>query len=144
VTREAHTWRALNAGFVIPAGATNHEVKSSWTAKEEVYLDAFMPHMHLRGKDFKYTIVYPDGKADEVLEIPKYDFNWQLFYNLKQPLLLPKGTRIDCIAHFDNSANNKFNPDATKEVRWGNQTWEEMMIGWFDYTLPRKTEISSN
>lgn len=144
VTREAHTWRALNTGFVIPAGASNQEVKSSWTAKEDIYLEAFMPHMHLRGKDFKYTIVYPDGRSEEVLEIPKYDFNWQLFYNLKEPMALPKGTRIDCVAHFDNSANNKFNPDATKEVRWGNQTWEEMMIGWFDYTVPRKTEITRN
>ena len=94
-----------------------------------------MPHMHLRGKDFKYTVVYPDGKQDVLLNVPKYDFNWQLSYELKDRLKLPKGTRIDCVAHFDNSANNQYNPDPTKEVRWGDQTWEEMMIGWFTYTV---------
>lgn len=130
------TANALNFSFKIPAGDPAHEVKSSWTAKEEVVLRGFMPHMHLRGKDFKYTVVYPDGKEEVLLNVPKYDFNWQLAYELKEPITLPKGTRIDCVAHFDNSANNKYNPDATKEVRWGDQTWEEMMIGWFNYTLP--------
>jgi len=67
--------------------------------------------------------------------VPRYDFNWQLLYRFKSPYFLPKGARLDCVAHFDNSTNNKYNPDATKEVRWGDQTWEEMMIGWFDYVL---------
>ncbi|MGH9658101.1 MAG: c-type cytochrome, partial [Bryobacteraceae bacterium] len=136
---EAHTSMALNARFAIPAGAANHEVTSTWTAKEDVRLERFMPHMHLRGKDFKYTAVFPDGRSEVLLEVPKYDFNWQLMYVLKEPLRLPKGTRIDCVAHFDNSANNKYNPDPMKEVRWGPQTWEEMMIGWFDYTTERRT-----
>ncbi len=136
----AMTGRALNFGFRIPPGEPNHEVKSSWTAKQDVEVVAFMPHMHLRGKDFKYTVVYPDGKEEELLSVPKYDFGWQLNYELKQPLKLPKGARIDCVAHFDNSANNKFNPDPTKEVRWGDQTWEEMMIGWFTYIVPVQTE----
>jgi hypothetical protein len=78
-----------------------------------------------------------------ILSVPKYDFNWQLGYELKEPILLPKGTRIDCVAHFDNSPNNKYNPDPTKEVRWGDQTWEEMMIGWFNYTIPvEKTQVT--
>jgi hypothetical protein len=111
-------------------------VKSTWTAKQDVALLGLMPHMHLRGKDFKYTVVYPDGREEVILNVPKYDFNWQLEYQMKAPMVLPKGTRIDCIAHFDNSPNNKYNPDPAKEVKWGDQTWEEMMIGWFTYSVP--------
>ena len=122
---------ALNARFVIPPGDSNYEVKSSTTFQEDTYLTAMMPHMHFRGKDFVYTVVYPDGKSEVVLSVPKYDFNWQLTYELKKPLFLPKGSRLDCVAHFDNSTKNRFNPDPTKEVRWGPQTWEEMMIGWY-------------
>jgi hypothetical protein len=135
VQKKALTGTATNAQFVIPAGASNHEVTSSWVAKEDVRILDLMPHMHVRGKDFTYTAVYPDGRREVVLHVPKYDFNWQLLYMLKKPLFLPKGSRLECVAHFDNSANNKFNPDPTKEVRWGAQTWEEMMIGWFDYVL---------
>jgi len=128
------TGNALNARFAIPPGDPSHEVKSSTTFKEDVHLTSFMPHMHFRGKDFTYTAVYPDGKSEILLQVPKYDFNWQLTYVLEKPAALPKGTRLDCVAHFDNSTKNKFNPDPTKEVRWGDQTWEEMMIGWFSYT----------
>ena len=134
-TYRALTGRALNFNFRIPAGDPNYEVKASWTAKDDVRLTSLMPHMHLRGKDFKYTVVYPDGREEVLLHVPRYDFNWQLSYALAQPIVLPKGTRIDCVAHFDNSANNKYNPDPTKEVKWGDQTWEEMMIGWFNYTV---------
>jgi hypothetical protein len=132
----AVTVSATNRAFVIPAGDPAYPVKSTWTARQEVNLVNLMPHMHLRGKDFQYTIVYPDGREDVILNVPKYDFNWQLQYELKKPLALPEGTRIDCIAHFDNSPNNKFNPDPAKEVRWGDQTFEEMMMGFFTYTVP--------
>jgi hypothetical protein len=94
--------------------------------------------MHVRGKDFTYTAVYPDGHSEVVLQVSKYDFNWQLLYQFREPLFLPKGARLDCVAHFDNSARNKYNPDPAKEVRWGDQTWEEMMIGWFDYVLDKE------
>jgi len=127
---------AINPFFRIPANDPNFEVKSSYTASQDISLDSLMPHMHLRGKDFRYTVVYPDGRQEVLLSVPRYDFSWQLRYQLQSPLLLPKGTRIDCVAHFDNSVNNKFNPDAAKEVRWGEQTWEEMMIGFFTYTVP--------
>jgi hypothetical protein len=133
--RPALTGTATNASFVIPAGDSNYEVHSTWTAKEDVRVIDLMPHMHVRGKDFKYTAVYPDGHSEVLLDVPKYDFNWQLIYRYKEPLLLPKGTRVDCVAHFDNSTANKANPDPTKNVRWGDQTWEEMMIGWFDYAV---------
>ena len=133
---QAMTANALQANFKIPAGDPDYEVKSTWTAKKDVELIAFMPHMHVRGKDFKYTIVFPDGREEVMLSVPKYNFNWQLEYRLAANLVLPKGTRIDCVAHFDNSSNNKFNPDPTKDVKWGDQTWEEMMIGWFTYVVP--------
>ncbi len=136
--RKVLTGTATNARFVIPAGDPNYEVKSTWTANEDLYLTDLMPHMHVRGKDFIYTAVYPDGRSEVILNVPRYDFNWQLLYRFKKPFFLPKGTRLDCVAHFDNSTKNKFNPDPTKEVRWGPQTWEEMMIGWFDYTLAKE------
>ena len=133
---QAITGNALNFAFRIPAGADNHEVKSSFTAKDNIDIVGFMPHMHVRGKDFKYTVTRVDGTQEVVLTVPRYDFNWQLSYELKTAIKLAKGDRIDCVAHFDNSTNNKYNPDATKEVKWGDQTWEEMMIGWFTYTIP--------
>ena len=138
VQKVALTGTATNARFVIPPGDDNYEVRSSWTAPDDVRIIDLMPHMHVRGKDFTYTAVYPDGRSEVVLQIPKYDFNWQLLYQFKDPLFLPKGARLDCVAHFDNSARNKYNPDPTKEVRWGDQTWEEMMIGWFDYILEKE------
>jgi hypothetical protein len=143
VKHRAITANAINFAFKIPPGHPNYEVKSSWTAKEDVWLSSFMPHMHVRGKDFKYTLVFPDGRSEVILSVPRYDFNWQLGYELKEPIFLPKGTRIDCVAHYDNSPNNKYNPDPTKEVRWGDQTWEEMMIGWFNYTVPvEQTQVT--
>jgi hypothetical protein len=90
-----------------------------------------MPHMHLRGKSFRYEAIYPDGNREVLLDVPGYDFNWQLRYELEEPKFLPKGTKLFCTAHFDNSENNLANPDPTKRVRWGDQTWEEMMIGWY-------------
>jgi hypothetical protein len=138
-TKSVITGNAMNARFVIPPGDPNYEVKSSMTFKEDVHLTGFMPHMHFRGKDFKYTAVFPDGREQVLLSVPKYDFNWQLSYALTEPIALPKGTRLDCVAHFDNSTKNKYNPDPTKEVRWGDQTWEEMMIGWFSYTRDSET-----
>ena len=93
------------------------------------------PHMHLRGKAFRYEATYPDGKQEVLLDVPKYDFNWQLKYVLDEPKLIPKGTKIHCTAVFDNSKDNPANPDPDKKVRWGDQSWEEMMIGFFD-TIP--------
>jgi hypothetical protein len=139
--KEAPKYRALrgmaiNPLFNIPPNDANYEVRSSYKVTQDIALDSLTPHMHFRGKDFRYTVVYPDGRQEVLLSVPKYDFNWQLRYHLQAPLLLPKGARIDCVAHFDNSANNKYNPDPTKAVHWGEQTWEEMMIGFFTYTVP--------
>ena len=121
--------------LVIPAGDPHFETKSSFTFPEDIHIVSFMPHMHVRGKDFIYRLVYPDGTSKVLLNVPRYDFNWQLVYFLKEPVAAPKGSRLECVAHHDNSTGNKYNPDPSKEVRWGDQTWEEMMIGWLDYTI---------
>ncbi len=128
------TGNAMNTRFNIPAGDGNHEVKASKTFNEDVLITSFMPHMHVRGKAFTYTAVYPDGRSEVLLNVPSYDFNWQHTYLPKEAIRLPKGTRMDCVAYFDNSPKNKYNPDPTQTVRWGDQTWEEMMIGWYTYT----------
>jgi hypothetical protein len=134
------TGRALNFNFKIPPNDPNYEVKASFVAKEDVRVTSLMPHMHVRGKDFQYTVTYPDGRSEILLNVPRYDFGWQLSYVFEQPLILPKGARIDCVAHYDNSANNRYNPDPRKDVKWGDQTWEEMMIGWFNYTIDWKPQ----
>ena len=141
--KRAFTGTAINASFRIPPGDGNYEVRSTFTAKDDIRIIDLMPHMHLRGKDFKYTAFYPDGRSEVLLDVPRYDFNWQLVYRFQQPVLLPKGARLECVAHFDNSPNNKFNPDPSKEVKWGPQTFEEMMIGFFDYTNESQTVQAS-
>ncbi len=120
----------INQRFRIPAGDPNHLVESKRTFQRDTLIFSFMPHMHVRGKDFLFRANYPDGRSEILLSIPAYDFNWQNSYTPTKPLLIPKGTTLECVAHFDNSAGNPANPDPTKEVRWGDQTWEEMMIGW--------------
>jgi hypothetical protein len=133
VRHEVHTRPVLNMKFAIPPNDPNYEVKSSYTVTRDSHLTSLMPHMHLRGKDFIYRAVFPDGTTKVLLSVPQYDFNWQTYYVLNQPVALPKGTRIECVAHYDNSTSNKYNPDPSKEVRWGDQTWEEMMIGWISF-----------
>lgn len=122
-----------NPWFRIPPGAAHHEVRSRQGVPRDVMLYAFMPHMHLRGHDFEYRAHFPDGRVETLLSIPRYDFAWQSTYRLAEPLHLPKGTTIECTAHFDNSVANKANPNPQERVRWGDQTWEEMMIGYVDF-----------
>ncbi len=134
------TLTATNARFAIPAGNPNYEVRSEFTVGDNAELVWLMPHMHLRGKDFEYRALYPTGETEVLLRVPKYDFNWQLAYETAKPVVLPKGTRIECTAHFDNSPNNPANPDPTKVVKWGDQSWEEMMIGWFGVAIDAKAD----
>ena len=94
------------------------------------------PHMHLRGKSFRYELELPDGTRETLLDVPRYDFNWQLWYMLKEPKLIPKGSQMICTAYFDNSAENLANPDPSKEVTWGEQTWDEMMFGFYSTERP--------
>jgi hypothetical protein len=138
VVKESMGGAALNARFTIPPGNANYEVRSSYTIDDDSHITSLMPHMHFRGKDFQYRLVYPDGTSKILLSVPRYNFNWQTNYQFAEPVAAPKGSRIDCIAHFDNSAGNKANPDPTKLVRWGDQTFEEMMIGFIEYTLDQQ------
>ena len=127
------TTASWDARFEIPPNTGHHEVSANWVADEEIEIVSFMPHMHLRGKDYLYRAVYPDGRSEILLSVPRYDFGWQVYYYPKKPIRLPKGAKIETIAHYDNSTRNPQNPDPTKPVRFGEQTWEEMMNGFFDY-----------
>lgn len=133
VKHRAYTHGIVQHRFQIPPGSSDHPVASSFTFGKDAHLLSFMPHMHLRGKSFRYEATYPDGRKDVLLSVPAYDFGWQTYYTLAEPKAMPKGTRIDCEAHFDNSTGNPYNPDPSKAVRWGEQTWEEMMIGYIDF-----------
>jgi hypothetical protein len=130
------TWGASNSKFKIPPGDPNYQVDSEVELAADVKLVSLLPHMHLRGKDFEYRLVFPTGETQTILRVPRYDFGWQLSYDLAGGMNLPKGTKIACTAHFDNSPNNPANPDPTREVKWGDQSWEEMMIGFFDIAFP--------
>jgi len=134
-SREIRTGVIANPLFAIPPGASDHEVQAEATFSDDVRVWTMHPHMHLRGKDMTYTAVYPDGRSQVVLRVPKFDFGWQTDYWLSEPLALPKGSTLHVRAHFDNSAANRSNPDPGATVRWGDQTWEEMMIGFFTYTV---------
>jgi len=127
---------ATNNKFAIPAGDGNYRVDSQMELNHEVKLTAMLPHMHLRGKDFEYRLEFPTGETQTILRVPRYDFGWQLWYEPVNDIVLPKGTKVSCTAHFDNSANNPNNPDPTKVVKWGDQSWEEMMIGFFSVAFP--------
>jgi peroxiredoxin len=132
-----------NDDFRIPAGADNYAVDQWFKFQNDCLLLGFMPHLHLRGKDFLYDVTYPDGKEEVLLSIPRYDFNWQSAYREAEPLFMPKGSKMHCRAHYDNSSKNPNNPDPTIPVSWGDQTWEEMMIGWIDYAIVRKDKAVS-
>jgi peroxiredoxin len=130
---ELHSLAVMNDKFRIPPGAANHEVKSTFTFDKPTTIESLTPHMHVRGKSFKYELVSKDGKRETVLDVPKYDFNWQSSYYFATPLQLPAGSTLECTAFFDNSAKNPFNPDPMKTIRWGNMTADEMMIGFVMY-----------
>jgi mono/diheme cytochrome c family protein len=120
--------------FEIPPGDPGFEIDASYVFKEDVHIYSVHPHMHARGKDFRYTLVYPDGKSKVLAFVPRYNFNWQLSYVFKEPISAPRGSRLECVAHYDNSLQNKYNPDPAKSVRYGPQTWDEMMAGYIEYT----------
>ncbi len=119
-----------NRFFLIPAGASNHEVKRCYEIEKDKLLLAITPHAHLRGKDATYELVHVDGRREILLSVPRYDFNWQIQYRLKDPILMEKGSRMMVTFHFDNSANNPANPNPAKAIRWGDRTEDEMMVTW--------------
>lgn len=136
VEYEVKTTSAVNTRFQIPPNDGNYEVTESSPVLPKCEILNFAPHMHLRGKSFRYTAIYPDGTKERLIDVPEYDFNWQTAYRLQDPISLPEGTTIFCEAAFDNSAENLNNPNPNESVRWGDQTYEEMMIGYFDIVLP--------
>lgn len=134
---------AVNSEFEIPPQATSHEVTAEYVVRRDELLLDMTPHMHLRGKSFRYEAVFPDGSQEILLDVPFYDFNWQLTYELAKPRLLPAGTRIVCTATYDNSADNTANPDPTIPVHWGDQSFEEMMIGFMTVIPAKDTRVSA-
>jgi hypothetical protein len=127
--------------LVIPAGDGNAEVVAESTVGVDARLTYIQPHMHLRAKDYELRLIYPTGESQTVFK-GKWDFNWQLGYSLKEPIVLPKGTRIVTVVHYDNSPNNKFNPDAQKTVFWGLQNWDEMQSSFLGFLIPADTNVS--
>jgi peroxiredoxin len=138
--KEVVTVPVYNLFFRIPPGDDDYKLESSYTFRKDGAIVGFMPHMHLRGKDFLYQAKYPDKKTEILLSVPRFNFNWQSVYRPAKEIPMPKGTVLECIAHFDNSAKNPNNPDPTAAVRWGDQTWEEMMVGWVDIAYERGKE----
>jgi hypothetical protein len=125
----------VNGSLHIPAGAADYRVDAEMTISRDVTLWSILPHTHVRGVRWSYDATYPDGRTETILSVPKYDFNWQTDYVFKQPLKLPKGTMVHATAWYDNSTANKSNPDPTKEVWWGDQTWEEMMFSGLTFSI---------
>lgn len=129
-------WSSLaNGSLHIPAGASDHRVDADMTIGQDITMWSMLPHTHVRGKRWIYEATYPDGRKEVLLSVPKYDFNWQTDYVFKEPLKLPKGTKLHATAWYDNSAANKSNPDATRDVYWGDQTWEEMMFTGLTFSI---------
>ena len=118
----------INGALHIPAGDSNYHVEATMTINRDLTLWSLLPHTHVRGKRWSYDVIYPDGRRETILSVPKYDFDWQTDYIFKQPIKLPKGSKLHADAWYDNSPANKSNPDPTKEVWWGDQTFEEMMF----------------
>ena len=127
-----------NTAFRIPAQADNHVVTACYTFQEDADVLSYLAHMHYRGKSMRFEATYPDGRTETLLDVPRYSFDWQTKYLNAETVRIPKGTRIKLIASFDNSPNNRYNPDATKVIRWGDNTVDEMMDGWFEFVTPKK------
>lgn len=135
VKKEMQIGAVINFQFQIPPGAADYRVEGEDKFEHDTLLYALIPHMHLRGKAFRFIAAYPDGHSEILLDVPKYDFNWQNIFQLTRPRLMPKGSLLRCVAHFDNSENNLVNPDPTKPVHFGEQTFDEMMVGMYYYAL---------
>ena len=127
--------------FVIPPGEANYRVDADVTIDTDIRVLGFTPHMHFRGKSFEYRAILPDGTREVLLNVPRYDFNWQLTYDLAEERVFPKGTKFEATAIFDNSTGNKFNPDPKAEVRFGDQTWDEMMVGFIDIAIKPNQDL---
>jgi hypothetical protein len=133
---EVHTLQLHRTDIRIPPGERNYRLTVSGTLPNDALLLGFLPHLHLRGAAAEYRLTGPNGQMEVLLRVPRYDFNWQLDYRLATPRPLKAGTRLQFEARWDNSANNPLNPDPSAEVEWGEQSHEEMMVGFFDVAVP--------
>lgn len=131
--REIYTSAFMNPMLKIPAGVSDQAIDSAIEFPEDAHITSLIPHTHLRGKSWEYRLIYPDGRSEVVLDVPHYDFNWQTWYTFTKPLAVPKGSRLEATAHYDNSVNNASNPDPKVDVRWGDQTWQEMQYTGITY-----------
>jgi peroxiredoxin len=143
VRKEVVTDMVVNQRFKIAPNDPHYKVEATRTVEQDEEVQILMPHTHVRGSAFKYEAVYPDGKTEVLLDVPHYDFNWQNSYVLAEPKILPKGTELNCVAYYNNSASNLANPNPNMTVLWGEQTWEEMMIGYYDRTLVKEDRIKN-
>jgi mono/diheme cytochrome c family protein len=126
-----------NMNLVVPQHDPHHRAEATLRMPADARLLSLVPHMHWRGKDYRYEAIYPDGKRETILSVPRWDFNWQAVYRFQEPVRLPKGSKLHAVAHWDNSRNNPLNPAPEKKVRFGLQTWDEMMVGWACYVWER-------
>jgi len=135
VRRAIRSDMGINTELNIPPRAADYEARADYRFGQDALVYALFPHMHLRGKSFRFTALYPDGNEEILLDVPRYRFDWQNQYVLAKPKLLPEGTVLKCEGHFDNSETNLNNPDPEATVRFGEQTWNEMLVGYFDMAL---------
>jgi mono/diheme cytochrome c family protein len=138
---DLHLVEGVNIGDervpVIPPYDGDWAITAIDAVKDDITLYAMSPHMHLRGKDTTYVVTYPDGQEQIILSVPKYDFNWQLHYELKEPLKIPAGSTIKAVGHFDNSVQNRYNPAPQKEVYWAEQSWDEMFNSFMEFSIDK-------
>jgi hypothetical protein len=124
----------------VPAQAASYTVVGATAVTEPITLFGFTPHMHLRGKDMRWILTLPDGREETLLNIPKYDFNWQTYYELAEPRKIPVGSTITSVAHYDNTPSNKYNPAPDKDVFWSEQSWDEMFLPYVTFTIDSETK----
>jgi hypothetical protein len=142
VRQEVNTFNLLQTHFELKPFQDNQRIEQTWTVGDDMLLLSLFPHMHLRGKAFRYEARYPNGVTETLLNVPRYDFLWQHRYILASPKLLPAGTVLTGIALFDNSPGNRANPDPSATVRYGKLTTDEMFHGYFDAVIIRKSTLA--
>ena len=135
IRKEMTAIAAINMELSIPAGAADYAAEADHRFDQDTILYSLLPHMHLRGKSFRFEAVYPDGRREVLLDVPRYEFEWQNVYVLSKPKLMPEGTVLRCLARYDNSAGNPSNPDPKATVTWGEQTRDEMLVGYVEVAL---------
>lgn len=135
ITHAVYSSVVADPGLDIPPYEANHESRGEFVFERDAEITLMKPHMHYRGKDMRYDLIYPDGRRETILSVPNFDMNWQISYELARPIRVPAGTRLEVVAHFDNSENNPWNPDPSVRVIWGPDSRDEMMEGWFDYRI---------